>query len=267
MKTALVTGASSGIGRATSLALGERGFHVVAAGRSRDRTRPVVEQIKSAGGSAEFLDLDLASLDHVRQSAEEFEGRGRTIDVLVNNAGVGLASGLSQDGFEMHFAVNHLGHFALNWHLRRAIRPGARIVTVASSVHKRVDGIDFDSLNRPAKRWPRLDAYGVSKLANILYVRELARRQPNWHSYAVHPGFTSTNILPWWFRIVRRGRLNSAEEGAETVIWCAVDPDVDNESGGYYARLAAARPSPAARDDQLAKELWVRSEQWCGINW
>lgn len=267
MKTALVTGASSGIGRATSLDLGGRGFHVVAAGRSRERTSPVVEQIKSQGGSAEFLDLDLASLDHIRQSAEEFETRGHTIEVLVNNAGVGLASGLSADGFEMHFAVNHLGHFALSWHLRRMIQPGARIVTVASSVHKRVDGIDFDSLSRPASGWPRLDSYGVSKLANILFVRELARRQPNWQTYAVHPGFTSTNILPWWFRIVRRGRLNTAEEGAETVVWCAVDPELANESGGYYARLSAERPSPAALDDELAKELWIRSEKWCGINW
>jgi NAD(P)-dependent dehydrogenase (short-subunit alcohol dehydrogenase family) len=265
MKTTVITGATSGIGRATALELNRRGFHIVVAGRSRERGASLLSEIADSGGSAEFLQLDLGSFDSVRQAAEDFVERGRVIDVMVNNAGVGMAKGLTVDGFEKHFGTNHLGHFLLNHLLQTAYRAGTRIVTVTSSAHMRVDGIDFNRVNLTRRSMFGLDEYAVSKLANILYSSELARRQSQWSTYAVHPGLVNTKILPRWLRVLRGGRMLTPEQGAATTVLCATDPGLGAESGHYYARGARAEPSPAAQDPGLASELWARSEQWCGI--
>ncbi|MGH3650961.1 MAG: SDR family NAD(P)-dependent oxidoreductase, partial [Acidimicrobiia bacterium] len=143
-KIVMVTGPSSGIGKATALQMARNGFHVLAAGRSEERTMAVVDEITSAGGSGEFLHLDLASLESCRHAAGRFEGSSRTIDVLINNAGVGGERGLTADGFEIQFGVNHLGHFMLTHHLRRTFRPGSRIVVVSSEAHRRAEGIDWE---------------------------------------------------------------------------------------------------------------------------
>lgn len=265
MPNALVTGASSGIGRATALELGRMGYHIVAAGRSEPRTSGTVDRIRHEGGSAEYLALDLSSLASSRDAASRFEETGRKLDVLVNNAGVGATRGLSPDGFEIHFAINHLGHFMLTHHLRRTFRPGTRIVQVASSVHHRATGIDFDALQRKSRSFYGLREYAASKLANVLFVREMARRQPDWSLYAVHPGLTDTGIIPRYARVFMRQSLLTPEEGADTVVWCATEPDVGNDSGLYYARRSAEPPSVIAQDDDLAAELWRRSELWCGV--
>ncbi|MEA1902276.1 MAG: SDR family NAD(P)-dependent oxidoreductase [Actinomycetota bacterium] len=265
MPLALVTGASSGIGRATAVELARKGFHIVASGRSEERMAQTLETIAAEGGTAEFLHLDLASLDSAREAARVFEKTGRTLDVLVNNAGIGATRGVTADGFEIHFGVNHLGHFMLTHHLRRTFRPGTRIVQVTSSVHFRAEGIDFDRLQRKSRSFYGLREYAVSKLANVLFVREMARMQPDWRIYAVHPGLTYTNILPPYARPFMRRRLLTPEQGADTVIWCATSSDVADESGMYYARRKAEPPSPAAQDDDLARELWKRSEIWCGV--
>ncbi|CAN5872937.1 SDR family oxidoreductase [soil metagenome] len=267
MKTTFITGATSGIGRALAWELSRQGHHIVVAGRSRDRGTTLVSEIEETGGSASFARVDLGSLESVRQAAADFVGRGVTIDVMVNNAGIGMAKGLTQDGFEKHFAINHLGHFLLNHGLQPALKEGARIVTVASAVHKRVDGIDFDQVTSRGRSFFRLDEYGVSKLANVLYTAELARRHSEWNTYAVHPGFVNTKILPGWLRLLRSSRLLTPKQGAATIVYCATDPDLDGESGHYYARGARAEPSSAAQDPELAAELWARSEQWCGIEW
>ena len=149
MQVALVTGANRGIGRAIAIGLARRGFHVVGAGRSEERFAHVAAEVESVGGSAEFLPLDLGSLDSARSAAAGFSRSGRKLDLLVNNAGIGVnRRGITVDGFEPHFGINHLGHFMLTWHLRPAFRPGTRIVQVTSSVHFRADGIDFDDLQR-----------------------------------------------------------------------------------------------------------------------
>ncbi len=267
MKTSLITGATSGIGRAAARELSQKGHHIVVAGRSRDRGASLVSALEGSGGSASFLHVDLASFASVRQAAQEFLDRGVTIDVMVNNAGVGMAKGLTEDGFEKHFAINHLGHFLLNHGLQPAFREGTRVITVASAVHKRVDGIDFDRVAHKGRSLFRLDEYGVSKLANVLYTAELARRHSEWNTYAVHPGFVNTKILPGWLRLLRSARLLTPEQGASTIVFCATEPDLDGESGHYYARGARSEPSPAAQDPDLAAELWDRSEQWCGIEW
>lgn len=265
MSNVLVTGASSGIGRATALALGRAGLHVVAAGRSETRAGETVDQIIGAGGSAEFLQLDLSSLASCRDAARRFEQTGRTLDILVNNAGVGATRGISADGFEIHFAVNHLGHFMLTHHLRRTFRPGTRIVQVTSSVHFRATGIDFEALQERSRSFYGLGEYAVSKLANVLFVREMAKRQPDWRLYAVHPGLTNTGIIPWYARGLMRRNLATPEQGAETIVWCAISSEVADESGLYYARRSTETPSEVAQDEDLARELWKRSEQWCGV--
>ena len=151
MRAALVTGPSSGIGRVTSLELGRKRFHVVAAGRSEERTSSVIDSIREEGGSAEFLHLDLASLESAREAACTFGDSGRRLDVLVNNAGVGATRGITADGFEVNFGVNHLGHFMFTHHLRPTFWSGTRIVQIASAVHFRADGIDFDRLQRRSR--------------------------------------------------------------------------------------------------------------------
>lgn len=261
----MVTGPSSGIGLVTARELASAGFHVVAAGRSEQRTQPVVDSIRASGGSAEFLHLDLASLGSARDAARSFEQMGNPLDVLVSNAGVGMTRGLTPDGFEIHFGVNHLGHFMLTHHLRPTFRPGTRIVQVSSEAHRRARGIDFDHVRRRTRSFFGLGEYGISKLANILFVKEAARRQPQWHTYAVHPGLVNTNILPGFVKPFIGRALLTPEQGAEPVVWCATAEEVAGESGLYYSTKKAWAPSLAAQDDDLARELWTRSEQWCGI--
>lgn len=263
VKVAVVTGGSSGIGRAVSLALGARAFHVVVAGRARERVDPVVDEIQALGGSAEAVMLDLASLQASARAAEDVARRHHSIDLLVNNAGVGRERGLTEDGFEVHFGVNHLGHFMFNRGLWEVLTPGSRVVTVTSALHRRADGIDFDRVLEPGRSGFRIGEYAVSKLANVLYSAELARRRPDLRTYGVHPGLVDTKILPRVARLAWRRRMLTPEEGATPIVRCATDPELGDESGGYYSRMERQDPSSAASDTGLAAELWERSEGWC----
>jgi NAD(P)-dependent dehydrogenase (short-subunit alcohol dehydrogenase family) len=265
MSIVLITGASSGIGKSSALALGREGYHVVAAGRSEERTQPVVEEVKAAGGSAEFLHLDLASLESVQHAAAEFVESGRTLDVLVNNAGVGAVKGVTEDGFELNFGVNHLGHFMLTHRLAPAFRPETRVVQVASAAHQNAPGIDFDRLRQRTRSLFGLKEYAVSKLANILFARELARRSPKLRTYSLHPGMVDTNIFPRGTKWLLRRRLLTPEQGADTVVWCASSSEVAEQTGLYYAHRQVRTPSQVAQDDELARELWEHSEEWCGV--
>lgn len=266
MRIALVTGPSSGIGLVTAVELGNQGYHVVAAGRDESRVRPVVDRILDAGGSAEALDLDLASLESSREAGRRFAASGREIDVLVNNAGVGMGRGLTEDGFEIHFGVNHLGHFVLTSALSPAFGRGTRIVQVSSAAHFNADGIDFTYVRRRTRSLFGWKEYAVSKLANVLLARELARRQDDWATYAVHPGMTDTRIFPAVVRLFLRRRLLTPEQGADSVVWCAVSEEVSGESGLYYTSREPRPPSRSAQSDELAAELWERSVQWCGAS-
>jgi NAD(P)-dependent dehydrogenase (short-subunit alcohol dehydrogenase family) len=264
MPTALVTGPNSGIGRVTTLELGRRGDHVFAAGRSAARVEPVVASIRAAGGSAEFLELDLASMTSMRRAVTRVAESGRALDLVVNNAGIGVnRRGVTEDGFEVHFGINHLSHFLLTRELLPCLSPGARVVSLASAVHFRANGIDFDRMRRPT-RLVGLAEYAVSKLANVLFIRELARRHPELRAYAVHPGLVRTPLIPAPIRFLSGRRMLTPEQGADTVLWCATAAEVGNESGHYYQNRAMTPPSALAQDDDLARELWDRSEAWCG---
>jgi NAD(P)-dependent dehydrogenase (short-subunit alcohol dehydrogenase family) len=263
MPIALVTGANSGIGRATAIGLARDGFHVIAAGRSVERTKPVLDEITARGDSVEFLELDLASMTSVRAAARSFGNMVRGLDILVNNAGIGVnRRGLTEDGFEVHFGINHLGHFLLTRELFPKMRPGSRVVSLTSAMHHRADGLDLSRVRRPTA-YTGLAEYATSKLANILFIRELARRRPEFRAYAVHPGLVRTRLIPGPIRAFSRTSMLSPEQGADTVLWCALSEEVATETGHYYQQRSRAIPSTAAQDDDLALELWDRSLEWC----
>jgi len=269
-RTFLVTGGNTGIGRATAAALARRGGRVYIACRSPAKGEEAAASVRAASGidSVWFLPLDLADLDSVRACASDFLARGEPLHVLVNNAGVAGRRGLTRQGFELMFGVNHLGHFALtNALLGRLAESGpARVVTVASDVHYAAKGIDFDAVRRPARGITGLHEYAVSKLCNVLFSQELARRTAGTGvtAYALHPGVVASDIwrrVPWPVRPLMQRRMLSVTEGAATSLYCATSPDVAQASGLFYD-TCAERAASAVATPELAAELWKRSEAW-----
>lgn len=257
----VLTGPTSGIGRAAALALAAAGRHVIAAGRSQDKLKDLLGEIRISGGSAEPVSLDLESMQSVRAAAEVILSRLDSLGVLINNAGVGGGRGLTEDGFEMQFGVNHLGHFLLTSLLAPVLGPDARVVQLSSEMHRRSGGIDFDRVRRRTRSRTGIAEYSTSKLANLLFARELAKRRPALRTYAVHPGLVDTGIFPWFTKPFLSNAL-TPEEGADTTVWCATEPRLADSSGMYWAKRAEREPSTLARDDRLAAELWERSEEW-----
>jgi retinol dehydrogenase 12 len=269
-RTVVVTGANTGIGRATALALARQGWRVYVASRSREKGAAAVASIKAAAGSDAvfFLPLDLADLLSVRRCAEEFLARGEPLHVLVNNAGIGGAHGVTRQGFEVTFGVNHLGHFALTSALldRLVSSAPARVVTVASDSHYSARGIDWDALRRPARNITGMREYATSKLCNVLFSQELARRtaETGVTTYALHPGVVASDIwrrVPWPVRPLITRRMLSVEEGAATSVYCATSASVAEESGLFYDKCAP-RPASRVATPELGLELWRRSEAW-----
>jgi retinol dehydrogenase 12 len=269
-RTYLVTGANNGIGRATAEALARQGASVYVASRSAEKGAAAVASIRAATGndSVFFLALDLADLNSVRSCASAFLALGEPLHVLINNAGVGGARGVTKQGFELAFGVNHLGHFALTTALLDRILESAssRVVTVASDAHYSARGIDFAALRRPARGITGLPEYAVSKLCNVLFSAELARRVSGTGvtTYALHPGVVASDIwrrVPWPVRPLITRRMLSVDEGALTSLYCATSPDVADQSGLFYDKCAQRAPSAVATPE-LAAELWRRSEEW-----
>ena len=273
-RTFLVTGANTGIGRATAAALARQGGRVYVASRSRAKGEEAVAGIKASTGNDAvwFLPLDLADLDSVRACASAFLARGEPLNVLVNNAGVVRARGLTKQGFELMFGVNHLGHFALTQLLLgRLTESGpARVVTVSSDSHYSARGIDFEALRRPERGITGMHGYAVSKLCNVLFSAELARRTADTGvtTYALHPGVVASDIwrpVPWPVRPLMTRRMLTVDEGAATSLYCAISPDVAQDSGKFYDRCAERAPSRVATPE-LAAELWKRSEEWTTLS-
>ena len=272
-RTVVVTGANTGIGLATASALAGQGWRVWVACRSEGKGAAAVAGIRAAtGNDAVFLlMLDLADLSSVRACADAFLGRGEALHVLINNAGVGGARGLTRQGFELMFGVNHLGHFLLTQLLleRLVSSAPARVVTVSSDAHYNARGIDWDALRRPARGITGLGEYAVSKLCNVLFSQELARRTEGTgvHSYALHPGVVASDIwrrVPWPVRPLVTRRMLSVDQGAQTSLYCATSPSVASESGLFYDKCALREASEVATPE-LGRALWERSEAWTTV--
>ena len=270
-----ITGASSGIGAAAAVALGRRGATVVPLGRDAQRLAQVARRVQRAGGvAAEAVLADFDSLEEVRRAARELLERHAEIHVLVNNAGVLMGRReLTADGFETTLAVNHLAPFLLTNLLLdrlRACAP-ARIVTTSSDAHAS-GRIDFDDLNGE-RSWSTWRSYCNSKLANVMFTRELARRLRGQRVTAncLHPGVIRTRLgrdmkgplgVGW---ALARPFFGSPRRGAAGIVHLACDPDVEGASGGYFGGSRRKRPAPAALDDAAARRLWEVSERMVGL--
>jgi retinol dehydrogenase-12 len=270
----VVTGASAGIGKATAAALARRGARLLLANRSEAKSRPLVESLRRDFDNphVDFVPLDLADLSSVRRAAQRILARREPLHVLVNNAGLGGQRGVTADGFELHFGVNHLGHFLLTELLRERLIASApaRVVTVASRAHRGAHGIDWAAVQGPTRTFTGGREYRVSKLANVLFSAELAQRLQGSGvtTYSLHPGVVASDI---WRRVPApiRGAMKlfmiSIEEGAKTTLHCATAPELAAKTGLYYEDCEPRTPSPAAQDGALAAELWRRSVGWCGL--
>ncbi|MGW0335827.1 oxidoreductase [Streptomyces sp. NPDC003011] len=289
-RTAVVTGANSGIGYATARALARRGARVVLACRSEARGTEAGDRLSAEvpGAELEFLRVDLGDLASVREFADAFPYD--RLDLLVNNAGVmALPYGTTADGFETQFGVNHLGHFALTGLLLPALlaTPGARIVTVSSPVHL-LSAIDITDLNSE-RRYRRWTAYARSKTANLLFTHELARRLAAHGSdvvaAAAHPGYADTNLQTTGPRMAGRRAAErlmefgnrylaqSAAAGALPTLYAATAPGVrpDSLTGPSFAMWRGAPGvswrAPWTRDDTAGERLWAASEQLTGVRY
>lgn len=268
-KVCIVTGANTGIGKATALGLARMGATVILACRDQQKGRAALEELKAASGSSSLhlMQLDLASLSSVRAFAQEFEQKFPRLDVLLENAGVSTrVRQLSADGYELDFAVNHLGHFLLTQLLRPRLEASApsRIVVVSSALHRNAK-LDLDDL-QGERSWSMMGTYGKSKLANMLFVREQARRLEGRGVTinALHPGVIATELardFPAPLRLMARLFFKSPEAGAKTSLHVATAPELERVSGKYFEDSKEARPGSDALDDAAAARLWAISEQ------
>jgi retinol dehydrogenase 12 len=272
-RTFLVTGANTGIGRETALALARRGGRVFVAGRSEQKTRPVIDEIATQVGTraVEFLRLDLGDLESVRACADEFLRAGEPLHGLINNAGLAGQRGMTESRFELAFGTNYVGPFLLTALLLDRLRESApaRVVNVASIGHCRAPGIDYTAIRRRTKSFTGFPEYCVSKLGNVLHAQELARRldATGVTTYSLHPGSVASDVwrrVPWPVRPLMTRKMLSPAEGARTTLYCATSQDVAAESGHYYDDCRRAQPSTVVTVE-LAAELWDRSTDWVGL--
>ena len=281
MPTAVVTGSNTGLGLATATGLARAGFEVVIAVRSEAKGQQAAKQIRNevSGANVDVMSLDLASLASVRAFAAEIATKHPVIELLVNNAGVTMKDrSVTSDGFEMTFGVNHLGHFLLTNLLKpqlAAAGGAARVVVVGSDAHKFArGGLDFTDLMFDKRKYGAMRVYGASKLANMLFSRDLARRWANdgITVNSVHPGFVATRLG----RDGDGGRLGDVvaqigkpfartpEKGALTSLHAALAPELASVTGEYFANSAIKKPAATALDDAAAAKLWEISTTLVG---
>jgi NAD(P)-dependent dehydrogenase (short-subunit alcohol dehydrogenase family) len=267
-KVCVVTGATAGIGKETALGLAKLGATVVIVARDPQKAARTVDEISRAAdnGNVEWVRADFASLDSVRAAAAEIRKRHGAIQVLVNNAGVANKQRLlSEDGYELTFAVNHLAAFLFTRELLPLLRAGApsRIVNVSSGAEG-YGPIDFDDL-QSEKGYRGFAVYGKTKLMNVLFTYELASRLSGTGVTAncLHPGAVATDMLrqlPRWLYAMISPFLSTPEQGAETPIFLASSPSVEGVSGGYYEKKKAKRSSRRSYDVSARQRLWAISE-------
>jgi NAD(P)-dependent dehydrogenase (short-subunit alcohol dehydrogenase family) len=267
----VLTGATRGIGRAAAIELASRGAEVAIVGREQARVHEVAAEAAAAGGGAPVHEhvADLTLMSEVRALAEEIRQRHLHIDVLANNAGALFASRQeTAEGFERTFALNHLAPFLLTNLLRDRLA-GGRVVTTASDAHKS-GRLDLDDL-QSEKAFSAMRVYGTTKLCNILFTRELARRAPDLHANCFHPGVVRTgfgkNENGIWKVLTTLGSpfFRSPERGARSLVWLALSDQAADMSGEYIEDEKVATPSAQAQDDRLARGLWERSAELVGL--
>lgn len=270
-KVVIVTGANSGIGKETAKALAQEGAIVIMACRNAERAEQARGEIVSASANdkVSVMALDLASLESVRSFVNAFQEKYDHLDVLINNAGLfPMTKQMTVDGFEMQFGVNHLGHFLLTDLLMPQLQTSdkARIINVASMIHH-IGKIDFDSF-RGDKPYNPMRAYGQSKLANVLFTRQLAKRLQGSSvtTYSLHPGAVGTNIAgrTWLRRTLYKliGAFLTPKRGARTSLYLARTPDIEHLSGCYFDERCKVKPgSKLSQSNDIAEKLWNVSEQ------
>ncbi|HLU10117.1 MAG TPA: SDR family oxidoreductase [Oceanobacillus sp.] len=276
-KICVVTGATNGIGKVTALELAKMGATVIVVGRSAERTESVVKEIQQASGNnaVEALLADLSVQAQVRELAAAIQRKYEHLDVLVNNAGgMFLRREETADGIEMTWALNHLNYFLLTNLLLDTLKraPAARIVNVASDAHEG-GKIQFDDLAFKQRRYGWMVAYAQSKLANIMFTYELARRLngTNVTANTLHPGFVNTNFganngtLARIAKVVMRPLALSPEQGASTIIYLASSPEVEGTTGQYFVKCKPHRSSKASYDEAVQRRLWRVSEEMVGL--
>ena len=274
MQHILITGGNAGIGKATATALAKKGNTIILACRNEQKAQEAIADIKSASQNEGiyYIPCDLASFGSIRNCTATYRQQFGRLDILINNAGL-ITDKLhfTEDGFELQIGVNHLGHFLLTNNLIDLLEkaPEPRIVNVSSAAHYR-GKINFNTFKGElgAEKYKGMVAYGQSKLANILFTKELARRYPTICSHSLHPGVVSTEIAKknenkkiWGFiwRIASPFML-STTGGAKTSIHLATSPDVLKINGKYFDKQKEKEPSALAKDAKLAQELWITSE-------
>jgi NAD(P)-dependent dehydrogenase (short-subunit alcohol dehydrogenase family) len=276
-KTVVITGATSGLGRLAAVRLAEMGARIVIVGRDRGRVFASLQEVSRAGqgiSHAAYV-ADMSLIADVKRVGAEIAAAEARIDVLINNAGAIFASRqVTTEGLELTFALNHMGYFVLTQCLLDRLRASApaRIVNTASGAHFG-HHIDFDDLEM-ARGYRARTAYGRSKLANVLFTRELARRLAGTGVTAncLHPGFVATNFghnnrgpFGVAVRIAMRLFAGKPQPGAATIVYLASDPAVAEVSGEYFYECRTARPSQEARDEATARRLWEESERIAGL--
>ncbi len=277
-KTVVVTGGTSGIGEVAAIDLAKQGARIVLIARDAGRGDVTLAKLKAANPAARHTIHfgDLSSIADMKRVAEAVAAAEPRIDVLVNNAGaVFLSRQESVDGLEMTFATNHMAYFVItNILLDRLKAAGnARIVSTASDAHK-AGKLDFGDLQLRSK-YRTVTAYGNSKLCNILFTRELAKKLAGSGVTAtcLHPGFVGTrfgqnNAKSGFMKFIARTAMSfglKPEEGAKTIIWLASSPEVEGQSGGYYYKCKRTMPAAAGQDDSDAKRLWEMSAAIAGV--
>ena len=277
-KTCVVTGASNGIGKATARALARRGAHVVMLCRNRDKGEAAQSEIRAAVPDAR-LDLvigDLSSQASVKQAAAEILARHPRIDVLVNNAGISIDyREKSADGVEMVLATNHLGPFLLTHLLGDALAAAApaRVITVASALEKSAS-VNWDDLEYERTPYSMMKVYAQSKLLNVMFSHELARR---WKDRGItvnclHPGVIDTGLVSGVRSPLMRGLFKvmqlffkSPDKGAKVSVYLASSPEVEGKTGGYYVDKKLVKSNPITYDQELLARLWSISEKYVGL--